>query len=479
MEYNKKAIFDNTFWQILIRLITLGLTLVSIKILTNYLGTEGVGKYNTITTYINFFIVFADLGLFAVTVREISQKPEKEKKVMSNVLTIRFWSALVASLVAISIVLLTDYDKEIKFGVIIATGFLFFNLLASVYDMLLQARLKMQFSALAELLSRIISIIALVIIVNQRGSFLWVASTIALWGIFILVFKYLFASRYLKFAFAHDKAFSNNLMAMAWPLGIVFIVNNLYYKLDTLLLFAIKGAAAAGIYTVAFKVLEVITFMSSYFSSALKPAISQNINKDKKAVAKIIQKGISVMLIGATIISLLSIAYRNEIILLLSSSEFGDSARVLIFLALSLPIIFINTLLVEIFIANDSRSIFLKISIFIFMFNLIANLIMIPRISYFGAAVANLLSALVLMLVYFHYANKIINIRINWLTIGKLILVVSATALTTIIARSLPVNFVIQIVGIAILYFALLSAFKIISINEMGSLLFSRSPNNS
>ncbi len=104
---------------------------------------------------------------------------------------------------------------------------------------------------------------------------------------------------------------------------------------------------------------------------------------------------------------------------------------------------------------------------------------MIPRISYFGAAVANLLSALVLMLVYFHYANKIINIRINWLTIGKLILVVSATALTTIIARSLPVNFVIQIVGIAILYFALLSAFKIISINEMGSLLFSRSPNNS
>ncbi|OQB06170.1 MAG: Polysaccharide biosynthesis protein [bacterium ADurb.Bin212] len=468
---DKKAIFDNTFWQIVVRLFTLGLTLVSIKILTNYLGTEGVGKYNTITTYINFFIVFADLGLFAVTVREISQKPEKEKKVMSNVLTIRFWSALAASLVAISIVLLTDYDKEIKFGVIIATGFLFFNLLASVYDMLLQARLKMQYSALAEFLSRIISIVALVVIVNQRGSFLWVASTIALWGIFILIFKYLFASRYLQFAFAYDKAFSNNLMAMAWPLGIVFIVNNLYYKLDTLLLFAIKGAAAAGIYTVAFKVLEVITFMSSYFSSALKPAISQNIDKDKKAVANIIQKGISVMLIGATIISLLSIAYRNEIILLLSSPEFGDSARVLVFLALSLPIIFINTLLVEIFIANDSRSVFLKISIFIFIFNLLLNLLLIPRFSYFGAAVANLSSAITLMLTYFHFANKIINFRINWLTVAKLSVIVAMLAALAKLLTAWHVFFLGAIVIILVLYFVLLYVFKILSITDTFKLL--------
>jgi O-antigen/teichoic acid export membrane protein len=469
--FNKKAVFDNTFWQIVVRLFTLGLTLVSIKILTNYLGTEGVGKYNTITTYINFFIVFADLGLFAVTVREISQKPEKEKKVMSNVLTIRFWSALAASLVAISIVLSTDYDKEIKFGVIIATGFLFFNLLASVYDMLLQARLKMQYSALAEFLSRIISIVALVVIVNQRGSFLWVASTIALWGIFILIFKYLFASRYLKFAFAYEKAFSKNLMAMAWPLGIVFIVNNLYYKLDTLLLFAIKGAAAAGIYTVAFKVLEVITFMSSYFSSALKPAISQNINKDKKAVANIIQKGISVMLIGATIISLLSIAYRNEIILLLSSPEFGDSARVLVFLALSLPIIFINTLLVEIFIANDSRSVFLKISIFIFIFNLLLNLLLIPRFSYFGAAVANLSSAITLMLTYFHFANKIINFRINWLTVAKLSVIVAMLAALAKLLAALHVFFLGAIVIILLLYFVLLYVFKILSISDTYKLL--------
>lgn len=440
---------------------------MSIKILTNYLGAEGVGKYNTITTYINFFIVFADLGLFAVTVREISQKPDSEKKVMSNVLTIRFWSALIASLGAIAIVLFTKYDSEIKFGVIIASGFLFFNLLASVYDMLLQARLKMQFSALAEFLSRVISIVALIIIVNQRGSFLWVATTIALWGIFILVFKYLFASRYLRFGFAYDKAFSNNLMAMAWPLGIVFIVNNLYYKLDTLLLFAIKGAAAAGIYTVAFKVLDVIAFMSSYFSSALKPAISQNISTDKKAVASIIQKGISVMLIGAVIISLLSISYRNEIILLLSSPEFGDSAKVLIFLALSLPIIFINTLLVEIFIANDSRSVFLKISIFIFLFNLILNLLLIPHFSYYGAAIANLCSALVLMLTYTYFANKIIKLRVNWLTIGKLLVIVAILVGFIKLLSLWPIFFGLPFIIVLCLYFVLLYAFNIFSLKDV------------
>lgn len=468
---NKKAIFDNTFWQIIIRLFTLVITLVSIKILTNYLGAEGVGKYNTITTYINFFIVIADFGLFAVTVREISQNPDQEKKVLANVFTIRLWSALAACILAAAIVLATKYDQEIKLGALIACGFLFFNLLASVYDMLLQARLKMQYSALSELISRIISVAALAVIVWIHGSFLWIAATIALWGIFIFIFKWLFATRLLHFGLSHDRIYAKQIVNMAWPLGIVFIVSNLYFKMDTLILFAIKGAAAAGIYTVAFKVLDVIAFMSSYFSSALKPAISQNIKNDPKTVSAIMQRGISVMLMAATIISVTAIAYRNEIILLLSSPEFSDSAKVLIFLSFSLPIIFINNLIIEVFIANDSRSAFLKISLTVFVINLLLNLLLIPRFSYFGAATANLASALVSMLIYFYSANKIVRFNPNWLTVIKFIIIALILLASAVLMKSLHIYYLIGMLLTFLFYLALLYIFRIVKVKEVKEIL--------
>lgn len=471
---DKKAIFNNTFWQVIVRFITLAVTLVSIKLLTNYLGAAGVGKYNTITTYINFFIVIADLGFFAVTVREISQHPEKEKKILSNVMFLRLISAIIACIISVSIVFFTKYDNDIKIGTLIAAGFLFFNLLASVYDMVLQYRLKMQWSALAELLSRIISVIALAVIIRYHGNFYWVASTIALWGIFIFVFKWIFSSRYVRFGLTFDKQVAAWIFPMAWPLGIIFIVNNLYFKIDTLLLFGIKGATAAGIYTVAYKVLDVIAFIGSYFSSALKPAISQNIASNKPFVADLIRKSFLIMVMAAAPVVILSIAFNREIILFLSNSQFLDSAKVLIPLALTLPLIYLDVLLVEIFIASDARSTFLKISLGMFIFNVAMNLILIPRYSYYGAAATTLLSEFILLQIYLHYAKRIVPFNIDWSKLFKIIGVSLLSLLFAYIIKLSGWNFVPLMILTLMVYSLLLYSTRIFDFKDIKELLLSK-----
>jgi O-antigen/teichoic acid export membrane protein len=54
---DKKAVFINTASQVVVRFITLAFALVAIKLLTNYLGTTGVGEFNTIVAYINLFLL--------------------------------------------------------------------------------------------------------------------------------------------------------------------------------------------------------------------------------------------------------------------------------------------------------------------------------------------------------------------------------------------------------------------------------------
>jgi len=124
----KRDIFINTVVQSLVRVVMLALTLVSLKLLTNYLGVTGVGNYNTITTYLNLFLVVAELGLFSVTVREVAKAPEKEPSIMSNVLAIRILVSLLTAIIAVLLVFFTQYSDEIKYGVLVASGFLFLNL---------------------------------------------------------------------------------------------------------------------------------------------------------------------------------------------------------------------------------------------------------------------------------------------------------------------------------------------------------------
>lgn len=469
--FQKKAIFINTASQVIVRFITLAFTLISIKLLTNYLGPAGVGNYNTITTYVNFFIVLADLGLFSVAVREIAKHPDKEKKLLSNVLIIRLISALAATIIAIIIVFSTKYNQDIKLGTLFASGFIFLNLLSSVYDVVFQYRLKMQYSALSEFLSKLIALLALYLIIKNGGSFLWICLTITLSGLSIFLFKFIFSRQFVKFAPGFEKGFANWILSLAWPIGLVYIVSNLFFKLDTIILFIIKGASAVGIYSVAYKVLEVTVFIGAYFASALKPALSSYMQKDKKALAKLIEKSFLVMLLISVPITIVCLIFSREIILFLSNSDFISGYKALILLGFTMPLIYFDMLLGEIFVANDERKLLIRIAIFILLFNLLLNLIFIPKYSFMGAAFTTLLSEIVLFGINLHYTKKIVPYKIPIATVLKILVVAFITLVAGLLLRSTGFYFLLLIAAVLLTYALFINLFKIINIQNIRSLI--------
>jgi O-antigen/teichoic acid export membrane protein len=87
-----KKIYINTIAQIAGKLGTALISIVLIKILTNYLDVAGYGLYSKIYNYLSIFSVIADLGLYTITVREIAENrsnPTKVESILGNVLTLR------------------------------------------------------------------------------------------------------------------------------------------------------------------------------------------------------------------------------------------------------------------------------------------------------------------------------------------------------------------------------------------------------
>ena len=61
------------------------LALVGIGFITRYLGAGGFGDYSTILAFFFFFGSLADLGLYAISTREISRPGSNEEEILGNV----------------------------------------------------------------------------------------------------------------------------------------------------------------------------------------------------------------------------------------------------------------------------------------------------------------------------------------------------------------------------------------------------------
>jgi O-antigen/teichoic acid export membrane protein len=149
-----KKIYTNTIIQIISKLLTALISIAMIKILTGYLDVAGYGLYSKIYNYLSIFAVIADLGLYTITVREISHHLDDKKmveKISANVLTLRTLSGILICIISLGLApFLSGYDSPAALcGIAIISIFTLFGLINSSLMSYLQATLKTEFTLVA------------------------------------------------------------------------------------------------------------------------------------------------------------------------------------------------------------------------------------------------------------------------------------------------------------------------------------------
>src|SRR4051812_13351410 len=92
----------------------------SIAVLTRYLGATDYGKLGLAFAYLQLFGVLADVGLFTVVVRELSQRPERTDELVGNALTLRLGLSVVTIAAAGLISLALPYAPDVRVAILIA-----------------------------------------------------------------------------------------------------------------------------------------------------------------------------------------------------------------------------------------------------------------------------------------------------------------------------------------------------------------------
>ncbi|OGI25601.1 MAG: hypothetical protein A3J76_06005 [Candidatus Moranbacteria bacterium RBG_13_45_13] len=393
-----RKIAYNVIFSATAKIISTVLALVGIGFVTRYLGKNGFGDYSIVLAFFFFFGALADLGLYAVSTREISRPGSDEEEILGNVFSIRIAASLLIVAGSFLLAFFLPYSPTVKIGIIIAAFSYVFSSGYSVLIGLFQKRLAMDKVAIGELVGKIFQVATIALAVKLNLGFLAIVSTLLLNMIISFLVVFLWSRRYLKFRPAFQFSVWKKFLKESYPVGISAVIVFAYFKLDTILLSVLKTSADVGIYNAAYKVLENISFFPAMLVGLVMPIMSRYIFHEREKFELVADKTFKVFLVITIPLFIGTLFLAPGIIRLIGGEGFVESVRVLQLLAAAMIFVFFGNFFTNVIIAGSLQRKLMGILLFCAIFNITLNLILIPRFSYLGAAVTSSLTEFLVVL---------------------------------------------------------------------------------
>lgn len=450
------------------RVIGTALALIIVALLTRYLGQAGFGHYVTILAFVYIFSVVADMGLYSITVREISREGADEQKIASNAFTLRLVSGLLAFGAGAVLSLFLPYPSILKAGIALgALGFWFLSncqVLMGVF----QKYLKMTRPALAELVGRAAQLSLVTFFIWRDWGFLSVVSALVVGALVNFFLVYRFCQKFIKIKLRFDFDYWGELLKDSIPLGIAAVLVMIYFKLDTVMLSLMKGPIAVGIYGLAYKILESLIFFPSLIVGLVMPLLARFAFTSWSRFNRVIQRTLEVLLLFIFPLIIGTIFLSPAIIKLIGGGNFTASAGVLNLLIIATGIIFLGALFSNVIIALRKQKALVWIYGVGAVVNVGANFIFIPRYSYWGAAGTTIFTEALVTILMVAIIYKVLGHFFSFRLLVKIILATLAMG-GFLWFNSTWHPFILGLAGIVV-YFGVLYLIKGISKEDLAKL---------
>lgn len=445
------------------------LALVSIGLVTRYLGKEGFGDYATVLAFLSLFSAAADLGLYHISTREISRPDADEENILGNIFSLRLISSLIMVFIAWATTRFLPYPEHVRGGIVIIALSFFFASNYQILNGIFQKRLSMDKVAIGELLGKAGQLLIVLGAIKLRLEFGWIVASILGNMIISFIIVSLWSRKYISIKLKFDFAYWKIFLKEAFPMGAASVITFLYFKLDTILLSVMKSNADVGIYNVAYKVLENVTFFPAMIMGLVMPLLSHAAFSDRKKFETISNSAFKlfVILVIPMVVSVLFLA--NEIVWVVGGPDFAESAGILRILVLALALIFFGQFFSTTLIVNNMQKKLMYIFAFAAACNIVLNLIFIPKFSYLAAAYISVITELLVVTISFYITTTKLRYRPRTDKLAGLLL--AGLGMTIVLAAFRGQHFVVAgVVGVTA-YGALLWAFNVVTTSEILSLI--------
>jgi O-antigen/teichoic acid export membrane protein len=385
------------------RLVDAAFALVYLRLL----GRSEVGAYSFLVVFTTYLDTLIDFGLNALVAREVSRGSVAPSVAFRSVGLIRLGLWVVGLPLVALVYGLLPHAANLSTEDALAGGIFYLALLPSVLSKtatgLLWAAERLELTAAVSVLATLLkTALGAVVLFAGLGLVGLAASSLVVNVVSAVVLLALIGST-PRFGKPARDVRASAWLRESWPLFLNQLLQGLFFKVDALLLPGLAGTAAAGVYAAAYKVSEGAGIISSSFTLALFPRLSRGSDPTEAyrlALRLLLQVGFP-LAAGIAVLA-------EPIIGVVGGREYlPDSAVALAILICYLPLSYANGLTQYVLIAAGRQRLLTGAFVAALLFNIVANLLLIPRFGYVGAAWVTVISEVVLLVPFQRAAAKV------------------------------------------------------------------------
>lgn len=382
--------FRNTSWMMLEQLLRMVAGLFIGVWVARYLGPESFGLLSYVLAFFAIFMGITKLGLDGVVVRELVNKPDECKIYIGTAFWLKVASAvLMIALIFIITPLASSDNQTNKYLMIVGLGLFFQSF--EVIEFYFQSKVMLKMVSISKIFQLLLSSIVKIFLVLNEASldYFIMLVTFDMFSLALSTYMIYKVKGEPFFYNTFDFQLAKELLMSSWPLILSAFSISLAMRIDQIMISEFIGNYYVGIYSAGVRIAEVFGVLAIVTSTSLYPMIINRVsNNQMNDIKRLIRIGFYILIISSVIIILFS----KLIILMLFGDEYTEASLVLSILVFSIPFTYINLITSKVLISeNKTKDVMYRQYILLGM-NVFLNLFLIPKYGVVGAALATLLS---------------------------------------------------------------------------------------
>jgi len=390
------------------KLIDMAFAMLMLRIL----APEGAGRYQFAVIFIGYFEILTRFGLGILLTREVAKDKSRANLYITSVTILRvllwLFSLPLMALILYVYVRYASLTPDTAYTVGLFSLALFFSLLSDVVSSAFMAWEKMEYPAWITAVTTLLRVTLGTIALLAGFGYVGLAGvSVVVNAITFGILLYLMSTKLFLPRPELDFSLIKSMLAPAFPLMINHFLATVFFRIDVLILQPLKGDAAVGYYTAAYRYIDGLNIIPAYFTMALFPMLSRYAEAYKEEFMRVYNTALRLLILVSMPIAVLFTFTARELILLLGGSEYLPHSMIALQLLIwFFPFSCINSVTQYVLIAINQQSFLTKAFIIGVAFNIAGNLVLIPAYSYKGASVMTVLSELALLAPFYYCVRK-------------------------------------------------------------------------
>jgi len=230
-------------------------------------------------------------------------------------------------------------------------------------------------------------------------------------SVFMTLFLTFFHFKIYRLRFNWNTSIWRKYLKMSWPLAFTGFFATIYSYIDSVMMGHWNMITETGWYNASYRIVTMAIIPASIIATSFFPALSKTFKETKEKFQKIWNYQMEIMLSLSIPLMIGGVVLAPRIINYIFDPTFSPSILALQILIIMAGIIYLYTTFYwALIIANQQKKTFL-VGLIGAVVNIILNLILIPKYSLYGAAVATVITYFLMFFLFFVLISKFTTIK--------------------------------------------------------------------